>query len=151
MVKNTFQRVQNLINELHRNNHIDNMTKNWLSQTPNPLRIPVFYMCALPKIQKPTPVRWPMISGCDGLTEQISFIHYILQSIAKSQKSYLKDTKDFINSIQRMKVPQNSLIGCHHPKHQYPLRQRYWLCMQSIRTILSKRNSNTNPHAQRNA
>lgn len=57
MVKNTFQRVQNLINELHCNNHIDDMTKNWLSQTPNPLRIPVFYTCTLMKIQKPTPVR----------------------------------------------------------------------------------------------
>ena len=38
MVKETHNKVMQLITELHgdRENHIDDMTKKWLSQTPNP-------------------------------------------------------------------------------------------------------------------
>ena len=85
------------------------MTRKWLSQTPNPPRIPVFY--TLTKIHKPTPVGRPIISGCDGPTERISsFIDHILQPIAQSQESYLKDTKDFINFIERTTVPPSVTI-----------------------------------------
>ena len=109
MVRETFNRVQELISELHRHNYIDDMTKKWLCQTPDPPRIPVFY--TLTKIHKPTPVGRPIISGCDGPTERISsFVDYILQPIAKSQKSYLKDTKDFINFVEKTKVPQNAIM-----------------------------------------
>ena len=109
MVRETFNRVQELINELRRHNYIDDMTKKWLCQTPDPPRIPVFY--TLTKIHKPTPVGRPIISGCDGPTERISsFVDYILQPIAKSQKSYLKDTKDFINFVEKTKVPQNAIM-----------------------------------------
>ena len=93
-LKKLKKRVQNIIGELHREKHIDDMTKKWLSETPNPPRIPVFY--TLTKIHKPTPVGRPIISGCDGPTERISsFVDYILQPIAKTQKSYLKDTTDY--------------------------------------------------------
>ena len=109
MVKETSQRVRDLINELHLGNHIDAQTKEWLSQTPNPPRIPVFY--TLTKIHKPTLTGRPIISGCEGPTERISsFIDHILQPIAKAQKSYLKDTTDFINFIERTKVKQNTIL-----------------------------------------
>lgn len=69
----------------------------------------MFY--TLTKIHKPTPVGRPLVLGCDGPTEQISsFIYYILQPIAKSQESYLKDTKDFINFIERTTVPPSVTI-----------------------------------------
>ena len=42
MIKETSQRVQQLISELYLRNHIDEMTKTWLSQTPEPPRIPIF-------------------------------------------------------------------------------------------------------------
>ena len=71
--------------------------------------MPVFY--TLTKIHKPTPVGRPIISGCDGPTERISsFVDHILQPIAKTQKSYLKDTTDFINFIERTKVPENTIL-----------------------------------------
>lgn len=109
MVKETSQKVKDLINELHLGNHIDAKTKEWLSQTPNPPRIPVFY--TLTKIHKPTLTGRPIISGCEGPTERISsFIDHILQPIAKAQKSYLKDTTDFINFIERTKVQQNTIL-----------------------------------------
>ena len=89
--------------------HIDDMNKNWLSLTPNPLRIPVFY--TLTKIHKPNPVRRPIISGCEGPTERISsFVDHLLQPIAKIQKSYLKDTTDFLNFIEKTEVAKDTFL-----------------------------------------
>ena len=68
------------------------MTVEWLPQTPNPPRVPVFY--TLTKIQKPTAVGRPIVARNDGPTERIlAFVDSILQSIAKSQKSYLGDDR----------------------------------------------------------
>ena len=85
------------------------MTVKWLSQTPNPPRIPVFY--TLTKIHKPTPVGRPIVAGNDGPTERISsFVDSLLQPIAKSQKSYLKDTTDFVNFIERRNLPEDAFL-----------------------------------------
>ena len=85
------------------------MTKKWLSQTPSPPRIPIFY--TLTKIHKPTPVGRPIISGCDGPTERISaFLDRLLQPIAQRQASYLKDSTDFINFIESTEVPKHAII-----------------------------------------
>ena len=47
----------------------------------------------------------------DGPTERISsFVDYILQPIAKAEKSYLKDTTDFINFIEPTKIPKNTTL-----------------------------------------
>ena len=81
----------------------------WLLQTPNPPRIPVFY--TLTKIHKPTPVGRPIISANDGPTEQMSaFVDSLLQPIAKSQQSYLKDTTDFINFIETTELPEETFL-----------------------------------------
>ena len=88
---------------------IDEMTFKWLLQTQNPPRVPVFY--TLTKIHRPTPVGRPIISENDGSTERISsFVDKILQPIAKSQKSYLKDTTDFINFIERTSLPEGIFL-----------------------------------------
>ncbi|XP_068757558.1 uncharacterized protein [Montipora capricornis] len=74
-----------------------------------PPRVPVFY--TLTKIHKPTPVGTPIISGCDGPTERLSsFVDRLLQPIAQKQKSYLKDTTDFINVIGTTRVPKNAIL-----------------------------------------
>lgn len=53
----------------------------------------------------------PIISGNDGPTERISsFVDHILQPIAKSQRSYLKDTTDFINFIERTSLPEETYL-----------------------------------------
>ena len=109
MVQETSRRVEEIINDLHQGNHIDTMTKKWLSQTPSPPRIPVFY--TLTKIHKPVLTGRPIISGCDGPTKRISsFLDHILQPIAKAQKSYLKDTTQFVNFIEKRKVPNNAIL-----------------------------------------
>lgn len=109
MVIETARRVKELIKELYRKKHIDEMTEKWLSLTPNPPRIPIFY--TLTKIHKPIPVGRPIISGCEGPTERISsFVDNVLQPIAKAQKSYLKDTTHFINFIENTKVTKNTVL-----------------------------------------
>ena len=95
MVQETHNRVLQLINELHDYNHIDEMTNKWLCQTPNLPRIPIFH--TLTKIHKLTPVRRPIISGCDGPTEKLSAcMDKLLRPITQKQQSYLKDTSVFI-------------------------------------------------------
>ena len=109
MAKETARKTRVIINDLHQGNHIDTMTKKWLLQTPNPPRIPVFY--TLTKIHKPTLPGRPIILGCDGPTERISsFLDHILQPIAQAQKSYLKDTTQFINFIEKRIVPKNAIL-----------------------------------------
>ena len=89
--------------------YIDDMTLKWLSQTPNPPRIPEFY--TLTKIHKPTLVGRPIISGCSGPTEKISaFVDTLLQPISISQVSYLKDTTHFINFIENTTVSKQTIL-----------------------------------------
>ena len=72
-------------------------------------RIPVFY--TLTKIQKPTPVGRPIISGCDAPTERISaFVDHLIQPIAQKQASYLKDTTDFLSFIEKTKLPRSTIL-----------------------------------------
>ena len=69
------------------------------------------FFYTLTKIHKPVLSGRPIISGCDGPTERISsFLDHILQPIAKVQKSYLKDTTQFINFIEKRKVPNNAVL-----------------------------------------
>ena len=57
------------------------------------------------------PVGTPITSGCEGPTERISsFVHHLLQPIAKIQKSYLKDTTDFLNFIEKTKVAKDIIL-----------------------------------------
>ena len=66
MIGETYNRAKQLISELHQRHHIDQMTFKWLSQTPNPPCIPVFY--TLTKIHKANLAGRPIFSGCDGPT-----------------------------------------------------------------------------------
>ena len=109
VVEETAKKAKQIISELYQRNRIDSMTEKWLLQTPNAPRIPVFY--TITKIRKPKPVGRPIISACEGPTERISsFVDSLLQPIAKVQKSYLKDTTEFINFIERTKVPENTFL-----------------------------------------
>ena len=53
----------------------------------------------------------PIISGCERPTERISsFVDHLLQPIPKTQKSYLKDTTDFLNFIEKTKVAKDTTL-----------------------------------------
>ena len=109
MIEETARKVRNIITELYQKKHIDDMTLKWLSQTPNPPRIPVFY--TLTKTHKVNLSSRPIISGCDSPTERISaFVDSLLQPIMKEQQSYIKDTTQFINFIEGTRIPQNAVL-----------------------------------------
>ena len=137
MVGTTAKKVHRLIQSLLQEGHIDDMTTKWLSLTPDPPRIPVFY--TLTKIHKPTPVGRPIISGCDDRTERISaFVDHHIQPIAQKQVSYLKDTTDFLNFIEKTKLPKSTILVSIHVTSLYtniPQEEGYH-CMRSIRRIL---------------
>ena len=61
MADETVEKIKQLITSMLTESHIDEMTVQWLSQTPNPPRIAEFY--TLTKIHKPTLVGRPIISG----------------------------------------------------------------------------------------
>ena len=64
-----------------------------------------------PSLRYIYPVGRPIISGCEGPTERISsFVDSLLQPIAKQQTSYLKDTTDFINFLEKTKVEENTVL-----------------------------------------
>ena len=110
MADETAEKKKKIIRCMLTKSHIDEMTAKWLSQTPNPPRIPEFYI--LTKIHKPTLVGRPIISGCDGPTERISsFVDRLIQPIAQQQESYLKDSIDFINFIEKTKLPKNAILA----------------------------------------
>ena len=51
------------------------------------------------------------MAGNDRPTEGISsIVDSLLQPIAKSQKSYLKDTTDFVNFIERRNLPEDAFL-----------------------------------------
>ena len=51
------------------------------------------------------------MAGNDGPTERISsFVDSLLQPIAKSQKSYLKDTISFVHFIERRNLPEDVFL-----------------------------------------
>ena len=94
MVVETASKVTSLIENLYDGRFIDETTMEWLLQTPKSPLVLEFY--TLTKIHKPKPVG-RLISGCDGPTESISaFVDKLIQPFAKIQKSYIKDTTDFI-------------------------------------------------------
>ena len=69
----------------------------------------MFY--TLTKIHKPTLVGRPIIEGCDGPTERISaFVDHLIQPIVQKQASYLKDTTDFLNFLDKTKLPKNTIL-----------------------------------------
>ena len=59
MVGTRAKKVHRLIQSLLQEGYIDDMTAKWLSLTPDPPRIPVFY--TLTKIHKPTLIGRPVI------------------------------------------------------------------------------------------
>ena len=89
--------------------HVDDMTNKWLSQTPSPLRIPIFYK--LTKIHMLILVGRPLISGCDGPAGKISsFVETLPQTMAQLQQSYMRDATAFLNFIEKTKVGKDTIL-----------------------------------------
>ena len=52
-----------------------------------------------------------IISGCDGPTDRISaFADHLIQPLAQKQASYVKYTTDFLNFIEKTKLPKDTFL-----------------------------------------
>ena len=94
-----------ILNAMH---VIDDKTRYQLVN--NTARTAQFYM--LPKMHKANHPGRPIISANECPTELISkYVDLKLQPIAKTRKSYLRDTQDFLSRIQQYKnLPENTLL-----------------------------------------
>lgn len=130
---------------MHHGNHIDDMTKKWQIQTPNPPRIPQFYI--LTKIHKPIITYRPITSGCDGPTEKISsFVDTLLQPLPIWQESYEEDTTDFIRFIEKTRTKNRTLLATMDVASLSTsiLHDRVSIQYAKHTTIFIKRHSHTN-------
>uniref|UniRef100_A0A803SUQ2 Reverse transcriptase domain-containing protein n=1 Tax=Anolis carolinensis TaxID=28377 RepID=A0A803SUQ2_ANOCA len=74
-------------------------------------RTPLFYM--LPKIHKgihPPPGR-PIVSGIGSILEPIAkYVDHFLQPFVTQTKSYIKDTRHFINTVESLHIPEGAIL-----------------------------------------
>ena len=111
--------VDQLVRQLHGKGVIDTVTKDYLSfGTARVPRTQQLYF--LKKIHKnPVAVR-PIVSGCDGPTERVSeLIDHILQPFVPEIKSYIRDSKQMIQTMEQTTVPQNSILATIDVKGLY--------------------------------
>ena len=99
--------ITQLLKHWEKNNFIDSETINGLINrhpvTPN--------LYLLPKIHKKNIPGRPIIAACQSPTERISaFVDFHLKDLAKIQPSYLRDTKDFLNKLNKLKATTESII-----------------------------------------
>ena len=98
-----------LIEYLRSQHIIDKATMEFLLP-PKDTRTPLFY--GLPKIHKPDCPLRPIVSGCDGPTDHLSaYITHFIQPLASNLPSHIKDTKHFLNLIEKLPpLPPNALL-----------------------------------------
>ena len=137
MAMGTSQRVNELVTQMHKNNFIDDMTRKWFYQTRNPPIIPIFY--TLTKIHKPNPVGRPIISGCEGPTERLSFFCGQITSAYRATTEVVSKRYNGLHKLYRedkgLSKYYSSIYGCNKLVHKYTARGGYQNSMQSIREI----------------
>ena len=99
-------RINHMVNLSY---HLDRITKRFLTLDPQKVRTQCMYF--LKKIHKtPMSIR-PIVSGCSGPTEKLSyFVDNTLKKTLSTIPSYIKDTKAFINIIENLRIPHNALL-----------------------------------------
>lgn len=84
-------------------------SKTWSYLNVKDPRTPTFY--SLPKVHKPLnhPPGWPIVSGCQGLTESALVDKYLYPHMI-SLFSYVKDTIDLFRNIDGKQLPPNTWL-----------------------------------------
>ena len=111
LVQTMLNRVNCLISELYQGKHIKEMTRKWLSQTPKPAtNTAILYPYENPQAKSGRKTDHFQLRRPYRKIKLSSFVDRLLKPIAKTQKSYPKDTTDFINFIERTNVPEQATI-----------------------------------------
>ena len=111
MALETSQKAKEIINAHHHGGHIVDMTMKWLSLTPNPPRIPVFY--TLTKIHKPNPVGRPIRLARLNESHRllITYISPLLNTKIVSQRYFI--FLKFYRENESRKRHNPCLKGCY--------------------------------------
>ena len=127
------KQVKEIIKNLHKEGLIDTMTNKFLNQNKSPTLGKMYLLPKLhklpkimPEITKPTdltdlviPSR-PIISQCGSCTENIGRLaDYFLLPLVQKQYTYLQDTKDFINKIEKIKCHENVVLANYDISSMY--------------------------------
>ena len=98
-----------LIKYMRSQHIIDKATMEFLLSRKN-THTPLFYR--QPKIRKPDCSLRPIVCGCDGPTDHLSpYITHFIQLLASNPPSHIKDTKHFLNLIEKLpSFPSNALL-----------------------------------------
>ncbi len=125
--------ITEYLNETAEAEHISRQTVEAIKPSQE-TRTQVMYF--LKKMHKTPPGIRPIVSGCDGPTESISrFADYILQPLAKKQDSYIRDSKQFVQIMEALKVPTQSLLVCIDVSSLYtniPQQEGMEICRRRI-------------------
>lgn len=111
--------IEKFVSQMHKRGIIDETTKKYLTtQQDKGIRTQQLYF--LKKIHKnPIAVR-PIVSGCGGPTERLSqFIDMHLQPLVPKAKSFIKDSGDLVNLLERTTIPTNSILATIDVKALY--------------------------------
>jgi hypothetical protein len=101
--------VNNVVKRMYNAREINKQTLDFLVANNKTVRTPQMYL--LPKIHKPVLTGRPIISGINGPLERVSkFVDYFLKPIVTKQTTYIRDTSDFINRIEKTVIPDNAIL-----------------------------------------
>ena len=103
------ENIAHFLQRLEREGSIDSNTLSLLTPVANKTRTGLFYI--LPKIHKPDIPGRPIVSSCNSHTERLSaFVDEALKPLRKLIKSHVRDTQDFLEKIQNVKIKEKSLL-----------------------------------------
>lgn len=105
------QHICQYVDYLTRVNIIDPETAGYMKPDIKHVRTQrIYFLPKTHKKQNPIPVR-PIVSGCNGPTKNISrFINYLINPIAQKVRSYIKDSKNFVQIIETTSVPDDCIL-----------------------------------------
>ena len=138
--KDTTIAVNRLLKEMKDTKHI---TKHlYLKLRKNPDTTKTQHIYFLRKIHKsPHEIR-PIVSACNGPTENISaWIDYTLKQLLDTIPSLVTDTIDLVNRVEDLKVPKDALLVSIDVKSLYPSIPQN----ECIRRAIHRYNKHTPP------
>ena len=107
--KSIAREVRNVVQYLWVRHYIDETTTKFLLPH-EPTRTPIIY--GQPKIHKTGHPLRPIVSGCDGPTDNLSkYVTHFIQPLAERLPTYLKDSKQFLSFLDVIPpLPHNAIL-----------------------------------------
>ena len=88
----------------------------YLKPSSNPRKRRLYFLPKIPNdldkwpVPNKMPPGRPIVSDCESESYRASVYWFILSPLATNHPSYIKDTHDFLQKIEQIKIPQNSFF-----------------------------------------